>query len=295
MTDYAAEQAMELEALEAILMDEFCGPLTGPRPAGWPPADEAPAYRVLVTPTSGGDAGEAAAEHASELQCVWRAQERAGCAGGGRRAPPPSPSSEQLDLAFAYPPTYPDAPPLVKPRSVRGLSDADLAEVGAAIEAQVEAGGGMPVMYAVVAAAQDWLREKMASGVTAAAAAAAAPAPKSKEVLQEEEEARAAAARALGTPVTPASFAAWASKFYAKKAATGATTAAGEEPMTGKQWFARLAHGADADDGSDAAYPSDPDEGDDEDDEEEDVTDDDSDIDLDELEGALAAAAADGG
>ena len=57
MTDYAAEQAEEIEALSAILMDEF-SPLEGPLPAGWPADSEA--YRVLVTPTSGLDAGEAA-------------------------------------------------------------------------------------------------------------------------------------------------------------------------------------------------------------------------------------------
>ena len=286
---------MELEALEAILMDEFCGPLTGPRPAGWPPAEEAPAYRVLITPTSGGDAGEAAADHASEWQ-------NKGCRGerqGGRlaRAPadaaapsPLSPSPEQLDLAFAYPPTYPDTAPLVKPRSVRGLSDADLAEVGAAIEAQIEAGSGMPVMYAVVAAAQDWLREKVAPGV-GAVSAATAPAEKSKEVLQEEEEARAAAARALGTPVTPATFAAWASTFYAEAKGGGpATPAGGEERATGRQWFERRGAGDAGDDGSDAAYPSDPDEEGEEDLDEGD--DDDSEFDLDELEGALTDAAA---
>ena len=66
MTDYAAEQAMELEALEAILMDQFCGPLDGPRPAGWPA--DAPAYRVVVTPSCDEDAGESAAQHESERE-----------------------------------------------------------------------------------------------------------------------------------------------------------------------------------------------------------------------------------
>ena len=64
MTDYAAEQAMELEALEAILMDQFCGELEGPRPAGWPA--DAKAYRVVIVPSSDEDAGESAASHESE-------------------------------------------------------------------------------------------------------------------------------------------------------------------------------------------------------------------------------------
>ena len=228
MTDYAAEQQMELEALEAILMDQFCGPLDGPRPSGWPA--DVPAYRVIVTPSSDEDAGEAAAAH-----------------------------DKQLDIVFAYPPTYPDAPPLLKPRSVRGLSDAELAAVSALMDEQVEANGGMPMMYAVVAAAQDWLRETLAKhGAVDASAAATTAATKSKEALAEEEEARAAAARALGTPVTRDTFAEWRAAFDAEHAGVGGVVAAAgpgtpaDERPTGRQWFtaleARGGNAADTDD-----------------------------------------------
>ena len=96
MTDYAAEQAEELEALSAILMDEF-GPLEGPLPQGWPAEHE----------------GLPSARHARL---------------GRRRGRGELGHAKQLDVVFAHTPTYPDEPPLIKPRSVRGLSDAELAQ-----------------------------------------------------------------------------------------------------------------------------------------------------------------------
>lgn len=203
MTDYAAEQAEELEALSAILMDEF-GPLEGPLPQGWP--SDSKAYRVLVTPTSDADAGEAASAHA-----------------------------KQLDVVFAHTPTYPDEPPLIKPRSVRGLSDAELADVARVIDEQVEANGGMAMMFAVVSAAQEWLRALVEGDEGCESSAARAgeggggggreltmeEIALAEERAREEEENRAAAARALGTPVTAETFAAWRRKFDAEREAQG--------------------------------------------------------------------------
>lgn len=198
MTDYAAEQAEELDALSAILMDEF-GPLEGPLPQGWPCTT---AYRVLVTPTSDADAGEAASSHA-----------------------------KQLDIVFAHTPTYPDEPPLIKPRSARGLSDAELAEVAKVIDEQVEANVGMAMMFAVVSAAQEWLRALVEGGNDGGASSSSAHEGNreltmeeialAEERAREEKENRAAAARALGTPVTAETFAAWRKKFDAEREAQG--------------------------------------------------------------------------
>ena len=44
--------------------------------------------------------------------------------------------TERLDLVFAHTPTYPDEPPLFKPRSVRGLSDAELGQLRAILDEQ---------------------------------------------------------------------------------------------------------------------------------------------------------------
>ena len=46
-------------------------------------------------------------------------------------------------------------------RSIRGLGGADLADVSARLAEQVEANMGMAMIYALVASAQDWLREKV--------------------------------------------------------------------------------------------------------------------------------------
>ncbi len=46
-------------------------------------------------------------------------------------------------------------------RSIRGLGSADLADVSVRLAEQVEANIGMAMVYALVAAAQDWLREKV--------------------------------------------------------------------------------------------------------------------------------------
>lgn len=45
--------------------------------------------------------------------------------------------------------------------SIRGLGSADLADVSARLAEQVEENMGMAMIYALVSAAQDWLREKV--------------------------------------------------------------------------------------------------------------------------------------
>jgi hypothetical protein len=45
--------------------------------------------------------------------------------------------------------------------SLRGLSDADIAALNAVLSEQVEANMGMAMIYVLVSAAQEWLREKV--------------------------------------------------------------------------------------------------------------------------------------
>ena len=52
MTDYASEQAMEIEALEAILMDDL-EKWEGTNPDGWNAVGDT--YKVLINPTEEGD------------------------------------------------------------------------------------------------------------------------------------------------------------------------------------------------------------------------------------------------
>ena len=44
--------------------------------------------------------------------------------------------------------------------SVRGISDADIAGLNKSLSEQVEENMGMAMIYALVSAAQEWLREK---------------------------------------------------------------------------------------------------------------------------------------
>jgi hypothetical protein len=57
--DYAGEQVMELEALEAIFMDEL-QVHDGDTPLNWPAAGET--YKIVVTPQEDGENGLAGAD-----------------------------------------------------------------------------------------------------------------------------------------------------------------------------------------------------------------------------------------
>ena len=46
-------------------------------------------------------------------------------------------------------------------RSLKGLSDADVAALQRLVDEQVTENLGMPMIYAIVAAAQEWLRDKV--------------------------------------------------------------------------------------------------------------------------------------
>jgi hypothetical protein len=141
---------------------------------------------------------------------------------------------------FAHTPAYPDEPPLVKARGVRGMADADAAALQAEVDSQVEANLGLPMVYALVMAAQEWVNQRGA----AMAVPSYDPAAERRR-MDEAEEARVAALRAHGTAVTPETFAAWKERFDAEvalaKAAisdpAAAAAAAGRAKLTGRQWF----------------------------------------------------------
>ena len=49
-------------------------------------------------------------------------------------------------------------------RSLKGLSDADVAALQRLVDGQVDENLGMPMIYTIVAAAQEWLRDKVCGG-----------------------------------------------------------------------------------------------------------------------------------
>jgi hypothetical protein len=104
--DYEGEQAMELEALEAIFPDdleEFDGNL----PDGW--TKHGKTWSIAINPSA--EIGAEDEEAEPELQ---------------------------MQLVFAHTPTYPDEPPCIRLRSVKGLSDGDLQEAAAELQQHIE-------------------------------------------------------------------------------------------------------------------------------------------------------------
>jgi len=194
---------MEIEALQAILEDDI-QEFDGTRPEGWPTG--IPLWVIAVRPSEDAVVQEDAIPLLAEL-------------------------------VFAQPPGYPDEVPLVKARSVQGLGDADAAALQSCVDAAAQENIGMSSVYALVAAAQEWLSEKASAGVEVAVDPLEA-----KKAAEEAEERRLAELRRLGTPVTPATFAPWKQRFYAELAAAAERKRAQladdtKGKLTGKAFF----------------------------------------------------------
>jgi len=202
--EYAEEQAMELEALEAIWPEEF-GPLGDDAPpAEWP--EEPTIYKVDLTPGEDG-------EDASNDDLV-------------------------MQLVFQHTPSYPEEAPRLRLRSVRGLTDAEMSAVTEMINQLVEENMGMAMIYTLGEAAKEWLRDKANVQVVEEVD------PETlKARAIEEEERKLAEARALGTPVTPENFKVWQQAHEAERALERAQAPdlllakEVEKRMTGKQYF----------------------------------------------------------
>jgi hypothetical protein len=94
--DYKEDQAMELEALEAIWPTEFKPlPENDPAPAGWPTSPTI--YVVDLSPAQEGE--------------------------------DPDDYDERMEMVFQHTETYPDEAPRIRLRSVKGLNDKELAHV----------------------------------------------------------------------------------------------------------------------------------------------------------------------
>mmetsp|Transcript_8091 Transcript_8091/g.23206 ORF Transcript_8091/g.23206 Transcript_8091/m.23206 type:complete len:245 (-) Transcript_8091:178-912(-) len=203
--DHSEEQSMELEALEAIWPTEF-KPLApdDPSPAGWPM--EPTVYTVDITAAAEGE--------------------------------DPEEYGERMELVFQHTPTYPEEPPRLKLRSVKGLSAADLADIQSKVEAQVEENMGMAMIYTLAEYAKEWLRDRSNIEVVEEI-----DPEEAKARALEEEQKRIAEQRALGTPVTPENFKVWREKFDAERALARAmdpnliSAKEKENRLTGKQYF----------------------------------------------------------
>eukprot|EP00210_Caulerpa_lentillifera_P002072 g1987.t1 len=216
--DYVSEQEMEIEALEAILMDEF-EIYEGTAPDGWTTHT---VYRVKLKPSE---------EDEEKLD--------------RRSKTTPIPHSLSiflvaLDFLFSHTETYPDEAPRIRLQSSAGLADEDISQVQLLVENEIEGNKGMAMMFNLIEAAREWLRDK----VNASGFCGMSP-EEHKKALEAEEEQKILEQRSHGTPVTVESFMEWNIKFQEEMQALAAKQGRGKQEeksqqLTGKQFF--LAH-----------------------------------------------------
>ncbi|XP_004510342.1 uncharacterized protein [Cicer arietinum] len=141
MTDYAQEQEMEIEALEAILMDEF-------------------------KEIHSGESGLSTSNRCFQIKVTAQEEEEDGSIT----------NPAQLALIFAHTEKYPDEPPLLNVSSLQGISGEDLRILKAKLQQEASENLGMAMIYTLVSSAKEWLAERFcqdSDGVNAEAEEAA--------------------------------------------------------------------------------------------------------------------------
>ncbi|KAM7471810.1 hypothetical protein LguiA_009993 [Lonicera macranthoides] len=196
MAERVQEQEMEIEALEAILMDDFkeihsseSGLNTSKR-----------CFQITLSPQDD-DADE------STMAPV------------------------QLALIFAHTEKYPDEPPLLNLKSLRGIQSGDLKILKEKLEQEASENLGMAMVYTLVTSAKEWLTAKFSQDA-------------GMENNEEEEMAKDDIVIPHGEAVTTDSFLAWRERFEAELALEKAKlmpetalAAPKERKLTGRQWF----------------------------------------------------------
>lgn len=195
MSDYVQEQDMEIEALEAILMDDFreihsseSGLNTSNR-----------CFQITLSPQD---------EEVDE-----------------------SSPSVRLALIFSHTEKYPDEPPLLSVKSLRGIQSGDLTVLKEKLEQEASENLGMAMIYTLVTSAKEWLSERFAQDGDA-------------DNASEDEVAKDEIIVPHGEPVTIETFLAWRERVEAELALEraklmpdSALTAPKEKKLTGRQWF----------------------------------------------------------
>ncbi|KAI4331265.1 hypothetical protein MLD38_029466 [Melastoma candidum] len=203
MTDYEAEQEMEIEALEAILMDEFKEIHSSE--SGLDTSNKC--YQITVSPQFG---------------FPWSNRMR--------RLIEATTMPVQLALIFSHTEKYPDEPPLLNVKSIRGIPVEDLRTLKEKLQQEASDNLGMAMVYTLATFAKEWLSERFSENDAA-------------EDL-EEEKAKDEVIVPHGEPVTVDTFLAWLERFEAELALEraklmpeSALTATKEKRLTGRQWF----------------------------------------------------------
>ncbi|KAK3220140.1 hypothetical protein Dsin_014110 [Dipteronia sinensis] len=124
MTDYVQEQEMEIEALEAILMDEFKEIHSGESGLN----TSSRCFQITLSPQD---------DEADESTTL----------------------PVELGLIFAHTEKYPDEPPLLNVTSIRGIQATDLRILKEKLEQEASENLGMAMIYTLVQSAKEWLTE----------------------------------------------------------------------------------------------------------------------------------------
>ena len=204
MAELLDEQAMEVEALESILMDDMQMVEGSEGIAG---ATHAPCYQIAVSALGDGEEED----------------------------PDDATQTARLGLVFSHTPAYPETPPLLRCRSIEGLFDAELVEVTERLRKHAEGLVGMAMIFDLATEAKEWMRGR--AGVVDAV-------EETPEMfqrrLEEEAEERLKAMRAVGAPVTVESFNEWVTRFEAETGTAASAASAARERanrMTGRRYF----------------------------------------------------------
>ena len=165
-----------------------------------------------------------------------------------------------LTLRFVFPESYPDVVPSIDLSSGKGLKDEALEELHAKLASEAEDSVGMPMIFNLAESAKEYLlennvksedtmsmheqmveRKRRAKEAEDEAKRKAEEAAEKAAAKERQKNGDAASRAALGTPVTPESFAAWKQKFdeemRAKNPEVVDETQKGK--LTGRQLFER--------------------------------------------------------
>ncbi|KAK6125132.1 hypothetical protein DH2020_041145 [Rehmannia glutinosa] len=195
MTEYKLEQDMEIEALEAILEDDF---------------------KEIHSSESGLNTSNRC------FQITLSPQELIG--------PFKFFFAVQLALIFSHTENYPDEPPLLSLKSLKGIQTGDLKVLKEKLEQEAAENLGMAMVYTLVTSAKEWLSERFSQDAD--------------EDAEEDEAAKDEVIVPHGEPVTVDTFLAWRERFEAELALEraklmpdSALTVSKEKKLTGRQWF----------------------------------------------------------
>ncbi|KAK4747226.1 hypothetical protein SAY87_026263 [Trapa incisa] len=196
MTDYAGEQEMEIEALQAILMDDFKEIHSSESGLN----TSSPCFQITISPQD---------DEADETTTM----------------------PIELGLIFSHTEKYPDEPPLLNVKSLRGIHTEDLKKLKGKLEQEASENLGMAMIYTLVTSAKDWLSERFGQD-------------DGPDNPGEEEAAKDDIIIPHGEPVTMDTFLAWRERFEAELALEraklmpeSALTAPKDKKLSGRQWF----------------------------------------------------------